>query len=79
MLTRGLPSVSVLEEPAMDKRHVRGATDGTVKDAEGKTITPQEMLAGRKKDPAKEGQLRDNQSPARLPARSAKNEPPSPF
>jgi len=67
------------EEAAVDKAHVKGVSGNKVIDAEGKTISPQRMLADRQIDLAKEGHIREIQSGVRLPARSAKNEPPSRF
>jgi hypothetical protein len=75
----GLSCVDVAEAATMDKAHVKGPTGGTADSAQGRTITPREMTAGRKADAAKQRQQDNISSGCRLPARSAKNEPPPYF
>jgi hypothetical protein len=79
-LTLGLSSGTVSEGAAMEKAHVKGVTTAAVKNAEGETISPQKMSADRKMEGANGARPRDDvQGGVRLPARSAKHEPPSRF
>jgi hypothetical protein len=65
----------------MPTEHIKGLVEKTVKDADGNPTTPQKMHVERVLEEAKRAapeSARPIQTGVRLPARSAKNEPPSP-
>jgi hypothetical protein len=66
----------------MITEYIKGLVQNTVKDADGNPTTPQKMHVERVLEKAKRGapnMARTIQSGVRLPARCAKNEPPSRF
>jgi len=66
----------------MISEHIKGLAESIVKDADGNPTTPEKMHVERKLEEAKRvspDEARSIEGGIRLPARSAKNEPPSRF